>query len=297
MNLYKYIILLNIIFSSAASAGSPERVVAIGDLHGDFNSTKKALIIAKVINEKEEWIGGKTYLVQVGDVIDRGDDDKKNIDLFEKLKKLAKKAGGRVIPLLGNHEIMNVELDFRYVWLKSGKEFEMFYSEKDVESEKDQRIILLAEHLKGRAKAFQPGGAYAKILSKNKSIVIVGDTVFVHGGVLPKWANYGIDKINKEVSQWMKGEIAKPLAVLDTEGPFWSRHFSKDTTPENCLLLDETLKILKVKRMVVAHTVQKIGINSACDKKVWRVDTGASSFYGGEIQALEIVEGKIKILK
>ncbi|KAL0417757.1 UNVERIFIED_CONTAM: Shewanella-like protein phosphatase 2 [Sesamum radiatum] len=93
----------------------PRRLIAIGDLHGDLPKTKKALRLAGLIGPEDRWSGGSATVVQVGDIFDRGGDEIKLLYFFEKLKREAAKAGGLVITLNGNHEIMNVDGDFRYV--------------------------------------------------------------------------------------------------------------------------------------------------------------------------------------
>lgn len=90
------------------------RLVAIGDVHGDFPAAMKALEIAGVMDNKGEWIGKNTVVVQVGDVMDRGDAELAIFTKFLRLKKKAMKEGGDVIVMNGNHEIMNVMGDFRY---------------------------------------------------------------------------------------------------------------------------------------------------------------------------------------
>ena len=97
------------------------RVVAIGDLHGDIQQARRALRIAGVLgkddddNVNPQWVGGDTVLVQVGDVLDRGDDEIGILILLQKLGKAARKAGGDVFVLNGNHEVLNISGDFRYV--------------------------------------------------------------------------------------------------------------------------------------------------------------------------------------
>ena len=92
-----------------------ERVIAIGDLHGDYEQYLKVMKSAGLIDKKEKWSGGQTHLVQTGDITDRGPDSRKIIDHLVKLSKQAKKAGGYVHLLIGNHESMNVVGDLRYV--------------------------------------------------------------------------------------------------------------------------------------------------------------------------------------
>ena len=99
---------------------APGRVVALGDVHGDIGQARRALSIAGVLGEggdavNPEWVGGNTVVVQVGDVLDRGDDEIAILILLQKLHKQAEKEGGAVYILNGNHEVLNVSGDFRYV--------------------------------------------------------------------------------------------------------------------------------------------------------------------------------------
>ena len=93
------------------------------------------------------------------------------------------------------------------------------------------KIYRLASY-KEEGPGLRPGGYYARKLAKNNIVQIVGDTVFVHGGVTPQWAKYGVDKVNKEERESMLGYRKKvPRAVRDTNGPFWSRLFSQEVCP------------------------------------------------------------------
>ncbi|MEO6576980.1 MAG: metallophosphoesterase, partial [Polyangiaceae bacterium] len=154
------------------------RIVAIGDLHGDLDHARRALRLAGAIDASDAWIGGKLVVVQTGDEIDRGDDDRTILDLVDKLKIEAKTAGGELVALLGNHEIMNAQGDFRYVTPAGSEAFSLFG---------------------GRGAAFKPGGRYATLLSQRPVVSTVGSTIFVHGGILPKHVAYGLDKMNAEV--------------------------------------------------------------------------------------------------
>lgn len=256
-----------------APDGGFARIVAIGDLHGDLTATRAVLKLAGAIDDKDHWSGGELVVVQTGDEIDRGDDDRAILDLFDRLEVEAKAAGGRVVPLLGNHEIMNVEDDFRYV-TKGGME--------------------AFSDLGDRKKAFAAGtGVYAKMLAKRDVVGIVGDTIFVHGGVLPKYAREP-EAINKDVKAWLRGEQPAPNAIHDEHGPVWSRELAEDS---GCAKAKETLSLLGARRIVIGHTVQKDGIKSACEGRVHRIDVGMSRFYGGKPEALEIRGDQVRVLK
>jgi hypothetical protein len=92
-----------------------ERIVAIGDLHGDYDNYIATLEAAGLIDRKGKWSGGTTHLVQTGDIPDRGPDTLRIIEHIDKLARQAKRKGGRVHSLIGNHEAMNVYGDLRYV--------------------------------------------------------------------------------------------------------------------------------------------------------------------------------------
>jgi hypothetical protein len=270
-----------------------DRLVAIGDVHGDLAHLKRALVLASAIDTHDHWTGGKLAVVQTGDEVDRGDDDRAIIDFVENLEHEAASAGGEVLPLLGNHEIMNASLDFRYVTPGGFAAFSQFASGAPPG---------LVEHLPGgslgRAAAFYPGGPYAQILSRRPVVAMVGDTVFVHGGVLPKHVAYGLDRMNDEVDEWLAGKRPDPPAVVTAEdGPVWTREYSNEGGEPDCADLARALRSLGAKRMVVGHTVQRQGLNSACGGSVWRIDAGLSHYFGGPIQALEIRGDQVNVLR
>jgi hypothetical protein len=273
---------------------APARIVAIGDLHGDLAATRAALRLGGAVDDKDHWIGKDLMVVQTGDQIDRGDDDRAIVDLFDRLAGEARAAGGAVIALNGNHEVMNVQLDFRYVTDGAYKSFVGVPGA----SAMDPRLAAQPEPARARAAAFLPGGPYAKQLSHRNIIAVVGDTVFVHGGLLPKHLRYGIDRMNREVSAWMDGS-APDLATLITgeDGPIWLRRYSAATGADDCAVLKETLAMIPAKRLVVGHTVQRGGISPSCDAAVWRIDVGLSKYYGGKPEVLEIKGDEVKALR
>ena len=278
--------------SSKLSRPAPARLVAIGDLHGDLAATKRTLKLAGAIDDKDAWIGGALVVEQTGDEIDRGDDDRAILDFTERLRDEAKKAGGELILLSGNHEVMNVQLDFRYV---TPGAFSAFPDMKP--GAPDPRFAMLPDVQRGRAAAFSPGGSYAKMLANRPIVMKVGDTVFVHGGILPKHVAYGLDKMADEVAAWMRGERSSPPPIaVGEDSPIWLRTYSESPGPNECNMLSSVLASLGAKRMVMGHTVQSGGVTSACDGQAWRIDVGLSHTYGGPMQELE-VDGPAVMIK
>lgn len=272
----------------------PERVIAIGDVHGDLAATKRALALGGLMNEAGRWTGGKSVLVQTGDLLDRGDDEQAIVDLLERLEGEAERDGGAVYVLNGNHELMNAALDFRYVTSGGFRDFE----DAPHLNLDDRRLARLPEPQRARAAAFLPGGAYARKLAHHPVVLIVGETVFAHGGVLPSYAA-DPERMNREVRAWLLGESESGANVLRADdGPVWSRHFGEpEPSAEDCALLRETLNRLKSVRMVVGHTVQQRGINAACDGRVYRIDVGLAAHYGGRTQVLEITPRGPRVLE
>lgn len=268
------------------------RVVAFGDVHGDLRAARAALQLAGATDANDHWIGGALVVVQIGDQLDRGDDERAILEWFERVADEADAAGGAFYPLIGNHEVMNVSGDLRYVTFGGFAEFD------------DERGALpparqnTPRDEQGRVAAFAPGGRYARLLARHNLVMQVGDSLFVHGGLRPEDVDYGLERINRETQAWMRGERGTPGILADYEGPIWTRYLSTSPlTPATCARLEDLLGRAGAARLVVAHTVQIDGITQDCDGQVWRVDTGMSAYYGGPTEVLEIVGDAVEVLR
>lgn len=272
-----------------------ERIVAFGDLHGDVQAAREALRLGGAIDSAGRWIGGRLVVVQTGDQLDRGDDEPDILDLFERLRAEAKAAGGALIALNGNHEIMNVEADFRYVTPDGFRDFNGVHAD----AEHAQLAQRVPAEQRGRAAAFLPGGEIAKRLAVQPVVIQVGDNVFVHGGVLEQHVDYGLGRINQEVQRWMLGAASEraPSSVTAENALIWVRDYS-DGIPlaGKCEQARRVLDRLSAKRLIMGHTVQKQGINSVCGGTLWRIDVGLSRFYGGATSVLEIRGDELHVL-
>jgi hypothetical protein len=282
--------------SSGAQSAPHGRVVAIGDIHADIDALRRALRTAGAVNARDEWIGGTLTVVQLGDLIGRSDDEKEVLDYFFDLQRRARKAGGTVHALIGNHEVFGGRLDNQAVGPNPFPAWEQLASLK----RDDPRLRHLPPRERARGAALMPGGPYARQIAELPVVLKLGETVFVHGGVVPRWARYGVDRINREVRDWLRGERGEPdsaLGVDDGDRVMWTRQFSANVTPEDCDVLAESLKILGARRMIVAHTVHE-EITARCSDRVWAVDVGMSRAYGGRVAVLEIVDdSKLRVLR
>lgn len=269
----------------ASRLPAPARLVAIGDVHGDLAATRAALRLAGAIDEQDRWIGKELVVVQTGDQLDRGDGERQILELLERLQAEARAAGGALHVLNGNHELMNAAGDLRYV---TAGGFLDFADVPGIDTA-DPRGASVPPAMRGRLLAFAPGGPYARKLASRPVVLVVGDSVFAHGGVLPAHARRGLEAINDEVRKWLvgDGEIS-PGIIQGDESPVWTRRYCEGPGPADCAAADETLGLLGVKRMVVGHTVHKDGIVKNCDGKVWCIDVGMAAYYGGHPEVLEI---------
>jgi hypothetical protein len=271
---------------------SLSRLVAIGDVHGDLRALRAALRLGGAIDSDDKWIGKDLTVVQTGDQVDRGDQDREVLDVLEKLEAEAKAAGGALVVLNGNHELMNASLDFRYVTHKS------FQSFGDLSARASGPAERVPEDERGRAAAFAPGGVYALKLAQHLTVALVGDTLFSHAGVLPAHFDYGLDRINADAKAFLSGQkpLAKSLAAEDS--PIWNRFYGGDVDDRVCEVVSRVLKDTGAKRLVVGHTVQKEGINGACQDRLFRIDVGLSAYYGNNPpQVLEITANGARPLK
>ena len=269
------------------------RIVALGDLHGDLAGTRQALRLGGAIDEADHWIGGELVVVQTGDQLDRGDDEQEILELLARLQIEAEAAGGALHLLNGNHELMNSRLDFRYITEGGFVDFE-----DAVEIGEPDSLVLAHEPAQqARVVAFRPGGPFAKMLAERPVVLIIDGNVFVHGGVLPMHLDYGLDRINAEVSNWLLGQGEPPEFIHTRNSPTWTRNYSDEVGDDDCRQLDEVLDRLGAARMIVGHTVQDDGIGSYCDDRVWCIDAGMSEYYGSRIEVLEINGDQINVLR
>lgn len=268
------------------------RLVAIGDIHSDINAMRQVFRLAGAINENDEWIGGELAIVQLGDMIGRSDDERPVLDLLFDLQQQAEQHGGKVYALIGNHEIMGARVDNQAV----GPNPFPAYEDMAGLDLTDPRLENLLPNQRHRGAALMAGGPYARRIADWPTVLKLGSTVYVHGGVVPRWAEYGIDQINADVSAWLRGdepfEPDSSQRVDDSDRVMWARHFSSRVDSFDCEMLQVSLDLLGAERMIVAHT-RHAQITAYCNQKVWVLDTGMSRAYGGQIQALELINDAV----
>lgn len=291
-----------------------DRVVAVGDIHGDHDQLVAVLQSAGLIDAQRKWCGGKIHLVQTGDVVDRGPESRRAMDLLMRLEVEAREAGGAVHALIGNHESMVLYGDLRYV---SAEEIEAF---KDENSEKtrDEAWREHQEELKKRLgadapkfdddyrrrwnaenplgfvefrRAFSPAGVYGKWIRGHNVTVKIDGTLFLHGGISPKYAGWTVRKINEqarvELSDFAQLEGG---LVKDERGPLWYRGLALD----GGMLEKHVQTVLKnynVERIAIGHTFTDGTIVPRFGGRVLQIDVGLCRLYDPKLrQACLVLE-------
>ena len=296
-----------------------KRIIAIGDIHGDMQLTIDCLKLAKIINDDNDWIAepSDTIVVQIGDQIDRcrpteklkcdnpettpfdENSDIKILEFFTDLNKKARKKGGHVISLLGNHEILNVDGNMNYVSYEGIKQFE-----NEINPDTKEKF---KSGLEARKFLFKNGNKYANFLAcTRQTAVIIGSNLFVHAAILPDLAKkFKINQLNLLIKKWLLGIInnsdkIKGIGKLSDilfnyeKSPFWPRFLGNlppnvSIEDEDCVdYLIEPLELYNCNNMIIGHTPQPFtknnsGINVTCryedkeiKKGVWRIDVGSS---------------------
>jgi hypothetical protein len=269
----------------------PDRLVVIGDIHGDIKRLKNILIDAEIINNNIEWIAQpqNTIVIQMGDQIDSlnrvEDNDWEIIEDIEVLKftelldKIASAKGGKVISIIGNHEFMNILGNYTYV------------SKKSIENNEKRRREL-----------FKPGGKLSVLLSNRPIIVKIGSFLFCHAGLKVSHL-FILQKYNKDIfylnSLWQKFALTTNIdnkedsdifskIILDDDGILWTRNL--DTRDELNILLNS----LNCNYMFIGHNV--VDTVKFVNNNLWLTDTGISRAFGNKpYQYLDISNNIVSI--
>ncbi len=296
---------------------SVERVVAVGDVHGDWDAFTSVLRSAKVIDKRNRWAGGNTHLIQIGDIPDRGPATRRIYDLLMDLDKQARRAGGRVHALIGNHDAMMIYGDLRYV---TPEEFASFRSANAQELRSRWFELQLPELRKsaqssGRnatddelrtefekstplgwvehRQAFGPDGKYGKWVRQRPVAVIVNDILYVHAGISPKYAHQPVEELTKVVQAELTDLARLEKGVTtDDQGPLWYRGLAREAESALEKHVADLLAFHDVRAVAVGHTPTAGAILPRFGGRVLLIDVGMSKAYGGPPAALVIESGK-----
>lgn len=293
-----------------------ERVVAVGDLHGDYGHYLETLEAAGLVDRRGKWSGGATHLVQTGDIPDRGPDTVKIIEHLAGLDKQARRKGGRVHNLIGNHEAMNVYGDLRYV---SEGEYRAFETRKsaalrdryyelfleglerqdperfaalpdDYRAEWDEQYPLgWVEHRMAWDLRWDQDAEYANWVLESPVALQINDSIFVHGGISGAYCRNSLSSLAGKVHAALREFDPADSGILEDEyGPLWYRGLSGVEPQAPVETVDAILEHHGVSRIVVGHTPTSGVIWPRYDGKVVMIDTGIAQAYGGNPAYLEL---------
>ena len=219
-----------------------KNIIAISDIHGQHDTFVKLLKNYNIIDSKYNWIFGTGHLVIVGDILDRGSKVTESLWLMYKLEQQAKKLGGKVHFLLGNHELMILNNDTRYV---------------------NEKYIATAK-LMGTtySQLFTDSTFLGKWLHSKPIIITINDILFVHAGISPDFLNYGftIEKTNRIFYNQIIGKSWETILpnsslsfMMRNKGPIWYRGYFESPYITDSQV-NSILRYFKTNHIVVGHT-------------------------------------------
>jgi hypothetical protein len=238
-----------------------DSIAVISDVHGQYDIFLKQLMANGIIDKSLNWKFGRGHLVYLGDAFDRGDKVTEVLWYLFSLEKQAAAAGGMVHFILGNHELMVLEEDLRFINPKY----------QEVEAITGTKYSDL----------FSENSVLGKWLRSRPVIVTINDILFVHGGISPDLVhrNLNIKQINQEFSDsivgrdiWSSGGNEELIFLAGDNGPLWYRGYFTDTTFTESSL-DSILLFYDKAHIVVGHSTHK-DIKSLFNNKILGIDAG-----------------------
>ena len=268
-----------------------ENIFVTSDIEGNFNAFYSMLVGNSIIDKNFNWIFDQGHLVVCGDMFDRGNDVIPCLWLLYSLEKKAELFGGKVHFLLGNHDVMNLQLDIRYVEQKYIQLAKILFDE--IEDKKAYQNLMSTNN------------ELVKWISSKNSVEKIGKSLFLHGGISPELVDalFSIDEINQTVREHIHENLIKNPGlnvnanlIMGRKGPFWYRGLVQDYkqyyAKVNMSQLDEILKYYDVDRIVIGHTIVSDQITTDFNNKIIRVDTKHSTIkFSGKTEGL-LIDGK-----
>ncbi|CBZ27114.1 putative Serine-threonin protein phosphatase [Leishmania mexicana MHOM/GT/2001/U1103] len=270
------------------------RIIAVGDVHGDADNFLRILRIANLIEDSVTGASGvldnpprwkysmsptngtavRTTLVQVGDLIDRGEQDLQVLNIAISLQEQTAQSGSQdeVVLLIGNHELLNIQGHYHYV-------------------NKNNYGGFLSKAL--RAEGMRATGAFGQYIVDNfKAGHLDEGVLFVHAGIETSMKIKDVEALNTDVREALRQGIFRH-SLLGSSGPLWTRKMIIESMSGECSDVRAALKQLNATRVVVGHTAQESGhIGQHCDGQVLAIDVGMSRWMYDKVAALELVFSK-----
>ncbi len=300
------------------------RLIAVGDIHGNEEGFLQILRLAALINTSGDWVGENAVLVLTGDVIGRGGRPRHIYSRIRRLARQAMQSKGRVEFLLGNHEALAMHDIHNYTTLQEYQDFapaaagafdkKLREAYQDLPRPEPSASPIDLGQLQAEPlgwielrRAMAPSGMVGRWLSCRNSIFKVGQILFVHGGMHPRWGCAPIEELNHSIREEISRQgtyfdLNSKHFALSEDGPHWYRIGLRE--PEDTLRqhLDEVLTAQHAVRMIVGHTPTYLHdphrtgrIVSKCGGRLLCVDTGIGRAYGAHLSAVEFLpDGNVR---
>ncbi|ABI38166.1 metallophosphoesterase [Shewanella sp. MR-4] len=248
------------------------KIVALSDVHGQFDVMINLLKAHKIIDDQHHWAFGDGHMVMTGDMFDRGHQVNEVLWFLYELDKEAQAAGGRLHLLMGNHEQMVFRGDLRYVNERYQTSAQLLNRSYDALYNKDTEI--------------------GRWLRSKNTMVKINNLLFMHGGISPEWVErkLNISDANQLFRQHLddKKEDLKQNDLLNflffTNGPTWYRGYFKDVLNEQ--EIDQILNYFKVDHIIVGHTSQD-RVLGLYHNKIIAIDSSIKNGQSGELLLIE----------
>ena len=295
-------------------------IIAIGDMHGDFEVYENLMLASGLMDEDGNWSGGETIFVQTGDIPDRGPDTRKIIESLQRLEAQAPEAGGKVIPMVGNHEAMNMVRRLRYVHPGEYAAFadenseavrEAYYLQHQDKiatkarrknpdlSEEEIYTGWIEDTPPGKVEhevAWSPEGKFGSWVAGNLVVAKVGTYLFAHGGFSQEFSVNTLEEMNAAGRiALLEQDWSRESILRHKLGPLWYRgnvRGRKDVRGfSRKKELRTVLNAYDATHVIIGHTRNEEGIRVSLNGRLFQIDTGASAYYGGVPSFLRIEDG------
>jgi len=256
----------------------PDKMFVVSDIEGNFDALRKLLQVHGIIDSSLHWIYGDGHLILNGDIVDRGSQVTECLWLIYTLEEQAKNAGGYVHFILGNHELLNLSGNLKYV----NKKYKQYCQ------------IMNEEY----SSLYSNQSELGKWIRTKNVVEKIGDVLFAHAGISQEMnnQNLSVEEINGIARRYYGVHTnvypdAHDNIIMSGEiGPFWYRGYyeKKDSDRASVSQIDSTLTMYKVKAIVTGHTIVGDTVSVHYEGRVFNTDTKHAK---GESEALYIESG------
>ena len=255
----------------------PQKFLAVSDIEGNLEAFVMLLVDAGVMDTNYNWTFDDGHLIFVGDMFDRGTNVTECLWLLYRLESQAEAMGGKIQFIMGNHDMMNLIYDFRYV------------AQKYIAN-----VQLMNETLES---IYATDTELGRWLRTKNIIEKVEPFIFLHGGISPQVDALGLSY--DEINYWGRYRMDSVCQSSECNiinggsafGVYWYRGMAEeDLTQEQ---VNTIVSNFDGEMVVLGHTVFD-EITLLYENKVICIDLDhKSNFMSGFMNALYYEDGNL----